>query len=334
MDSRKVQFTGGSSYIISLPKKWVTEHGIQKNDRVAIRVQEDGNLLISANVTDEVVMSKTLTADVSDGEILMRRLVALYIEGYNEISISSKSRITPENREVLREFTQQTIGMEIIEERAQYVLLKDILDPSELPFQKSVRRIFYIVEGMLRDSLLTLKEADQKLADDVISRDKEVDKFYWLVFRQFNMLATNPVLMDSMKMTYRNAAKYLMVSRNLERLGDHAERIAELSKELEYRKGVKSVWKEIEAINNETLEILDKAVQSLAAGSLASVEEDMHNLDQLYLRCKAVSKKSPNLEIDEKVALEKIIDSLFRVLGYTMDIQEIVLNTVVDRAEF
>ena len=35
-ETRKIQFTGKSSYIISLPKQWVMELGLKQGDRIRI----------------------------------------------------------------------------------------------------------------------------------------------------------------------------------------------------------------------------------------------------------------------------------------------------------
>ena len=35
-DTRKIQFTGNSTYIISLPKKWINELGLKQGDQVSI----------------------------------------------------------------------------------------------------------------------------------------------------------------------------------------------------------------------------------------------------------------------------------------------------------
>ncbi|HNJ81641.1 MAG TPA: AbrB/MazE/SpoVT family DNA-binding domain-containing protein, partial [Methanoregulaceae archaeon] len=44
MEIRKVQITGGSSYVITLPKDWAEEQHIQKNDPLGLLAQPDGTL--------------------------------------------------------------------------------------------------------------------------------------------------------------------------------------------------------------------------------------------------------------------------------------------------
>ena len=45
-DFRKVQVTGGNSFVVSLPKAWVNDIGLRASDPVAVMVQPDSSLLI------------------------------------------------------------------------------------------------------------------------------------------------------------------------------------------------------------------------------------------------------------------------------------------------
>jgi len=47
MEIRRVQMTGGSSYVVTLPKEWISEMRIKKNDPVGLIVQPDGTLIVS-----------------------------------------------------------------------------------------------------------------------------------------------------------------------------------------------------------------------------------------------------------------------------------------------
>ena len=45
-DFRKVQVTGGNSFVVSLPKTWVNDVGLRASDPVAVLIQPDSSLLI------------------------------------------------------------------------------------------------------------------------------------------------------------------------------------------------------------------------------------------------------------------------------------------------
>ena len=55
MDVRRVQVTGGSSFMITLPKAWADSVGLKKNDPVSVVPQQNGHRLL----TDAGAQSQT-----------------------------------------------------------------------------------------------------------------------------------------------------------------------------------------------------------------------------------------------------------------------------------
>jgi len=47
MEARKVQITGKSTYMITLPKKWAVDVGLQPGSLVSITHRDDGSLLLT-----------------------------------------------------------------------------------------------------------------------------------------------------------------------------------------------------------------------------------------------------------------------------------------------
>ena len=50
---RTVQSTGRASFIMSLPKKWAQEAGIDKGSQIAIKIREDGSLILTPQKIEE-----------------------------------------------------------------------------------------------------------------------------------------------------------------------------------------------------------------------------------------------------------------------------------------
>ena len=86
METRKVQMTGGSSYVITLPKEWITGLKIKKNDPLGVEVQPDGTLIITPKTTTEQVQTtKEIKIDeIDDPKYLFRQLIGTYIRGYKK----------------------------------------------------------------------------------------------------------------------------------------------------------------------------------------------------------------------------------------------------------
>ena len=78
-----------------------------------------------------------------------------------------------------------------------------------------------IAEKMVRDSLSALSGRDVRLADQVLEDEKTVDAFKDQIFR------TLLTYMMADPGTIQRALPLILVSRNIERVGDHATNIAE-----------------------------------------------------------------------------------------------------------
>ena len=46
MESRKLQKTGGSTLIVSLPKKWIKKNSLKTGSEVRLIIQPDGTMTI------------------------------------------------------------------------------------------------------------------------------------------------------------------------------------------------------------------------------------------------------------------------------------------------
>jgi phosphate transport system protein len=82
-------------------------------------------------------------------------------------------------------------------------------------------RMSALVEGMVRDSLNAVVQRDAELARSVLVRDDEVDHLRDQIFRELltYMMENSAVIFPAFELT--------LVTKNLERIGDHATNIAE-----------------------------------------------------------------------------------------------------------
>lgn len=84
-----------------------------------------------------------------------------------------------------------------------------------------IPRMAVIAQGMLRDALDAFVRRDLALAQAVLNRDDELDNLKTLVFRDLidHMLGDRATIEPSLDL--------ILISRHLERIGDHATNIAE-----------------------------------------------------------------------------------------------------------
>ena len=234
MEIRRVQVTGGSSYVITLPKEWVKSSSIKKNDPLGIFIQSDGTLMITSKMTkDQQQKIKEFdVTSISDKKYILRQLIAAYIAGYNTIKVFSQNRLTPEIRGIIRNFTQTTIGQEVIEETDKTIILKDLLNPTEMPFDRTIKRMFIIVKGMHEETIKCLENKDTASLEFVSSRDLEVNRLQWLIARQHNTILQKVSIAEKMNVTISLSSTYFLISRIIERIGDHYVKISKNFKSL------------------------------------------------------------------------------------------------------
>ena len=100
-------------------------------------------------------------------------------------------------------------------------LVREYLAKKKLPQETRIGHMSELVKKMLRDSMEAFMKNDVKLAEAVLLQDDEVDDGKNVTFKELvALMKVDPDSVDA-------AVDLMLISRNLERLGDHATNIAE-----------------------------------------------------------------------------------------------------------
>lgn len=332
MEIRKVQVTGGASFVVTLPKDWADAQKITKNDPVGLIVQPDGTLLITKKITEDPVQRKKEidTSTITDPAFLFRLLIGAYITGFTVIRITTKVRFPPFVRTVVRDFTRMTIGQEVVEETETAITIKDLLNPSEMPFENTIKRMFVIIRTMHEDAILALESHNRALATDVINRDTDVDRLNWLISRQTNMILRSTQLSRKMGVFPMMAMNYSLISRIIERVADHAVRIAEHSLpilDVDFDKKFMNAIRKASALS---LEIFDRSIVSFFNADMREAHRNIESITALETICGDINNMV--LKQDTLIALNiaYISESIRRAGEYAGDISETVINLLVE----
>ncbi|MFW9949721.1 MAG: PhoU domain-containing protein [Candidatus Thorarchaeota archaeon] len=330
IETRKVQKTGGSSYIISLPKVWIDKHGIKSKDTLGILSQPDGNLLITPQIDSEkIIKTKELIVDeFKDDNFFFRILIGAYIMGFSKILIKSSKKFEPFIRDCINNFTQIAIGPEVVEESNNFIVIKDLLNPTEMPFEKTIKRMYILVHDMHFDSVKALETGDKNLAEEVIKRDNDVDRLHWLIGRQSHIALRDIILCQKMGLTLEQANHFQQISRFLERVGDHAVRIAKNVLLIDYNKVEKNLIKNILVASKLALDLLDKSLDAWLQKSILLANENIEAIKELILTTEKISLDKTNTA-ELSIAIGYIIESIRRTGEYAGDISEIIINNLV-----
>ncbi|MDQ1371363.1 MAG: Phosphate uptake regulator PhoU [Candidatus Thermoplasmatota archaeon] len=328
METRKIQKTGGSTYVVSLPKRWVQTSGLKKGDQVALSVTGDGTLTVDPHLpreSEKLVKTVEVTA-ATESKTLLRQLVGSYVTGYDVIEIRSKGRIPFELRRAVQDFARRVIGPEIVEESANLIVLQDVADHADLDMRKVVRRMHLMAKNMLEESVRAVKELDKGMADEVVSRDDEVDRLHWFVEKQHAMMRRNISFAAKMKTTWLESDSMLLASKALERIADHATRIARSVGLLGDSRVDGDTMRALEQLGEEAVSILDRSVEALFKRDSSLANNCIERTSVLLVKADAFLDETMKKRGRVAVGLAFVIESIERTGGYSSDIAEIAIN--------
>ena len=155
----------------------------------------------------------------------------MYVSGFDVITLTT-DRMTADQRRTVRDATQGLVGLEVIEEMPNQMVLQDLLDSSELSMENAVTRMRLVSLTMLEDAVESLVTDDDELAHDVMERDDDVDRLWYMTSRVFRTVLRNPTAANDVGFSRETCFDLQSSGRQLERIADHATKIAELALEV------------------------------------------------------------------------------------------------------
>lgn len=329
METRKVQLTGKSTFVVSLPKKWVTKVNVRTGDSVAMLPLPDGTLLINPTIArkDRDSRKRVISLDVEDDEQTLREFIGAYLSGYNLFEFRSRTTIEKETRQMVRAIAETVIGPQIIDEGPSFVLMRNLLDASDFSMGKSVKRMHIIAREMLLEALGMVQKRSNDEAEEVAKRDDDVDRLARMITKQYNLILRDVGFADKMGMRPQEALGYLLLSRTLERIADHAVRIARnaagFTPSPEVAKLVSDTGQAAVALLDDAMNAFYRARMEQAF-AVAQKGRAMERVTSRLMH----DVLTMDSEVPTSVSLALIVDSLERTRAYAVDIAETAINHI------
>jgi phosphate uptake regulator len=330
VEGRKLQLAGGSTYLVSLPKRWVLDAGLKAGDTLFVDSEADGSVSVRHKREERPPLRKKVFEEKGEEarEHLLRKLIGAYISGYGLIEVHFGVDKGPFVRRAARDFCRLVIGPEVIEENRNTLVIQDLSDPSELSAEKCLRRMHLIIRAMLEDSVLALQNRNPTLAHDVTQRSQDVDRLYWMVAKRYLTPGQLPSGVNGQGMG--SILVHGLVAKVLERIGYHAVRIAgEYPVLCEKRPLDPKLAADLVAAKTSAMAILDRAFHSLMAGDIDEANEAIDSRPQHQKQIDELTHRVATRKGEELLALGVVVDSLGRIAGYASDLAEQAINLAV-----
>ena len=291
-------------------------------------IKNNGDLLITGNIRGDAIQREKLIEIEQNfnPEILFRSLVGSYIGGFNSIEVRSNGRISGTIRRMIRDFSDRMIGLEPVEESDDSILFRDLFNPLEMPFEQSFKRIYNITRGMHVDLKEALIYGDLHLALDVIERDREIDRLFWLIARQTNIILLIPQNSNRKIPPVAQVIQYYNTANIIERIADHAVIIATCIQNLNKSWVNEGIVLAVSAALQEALQTLDQSINVFLSTDLTKANRIIESICLHEETFHRINSDILHLPTDTALTIRKMSDSIRRVAEYSRDIAEEVIN--------
>lgn len=269
MDLRKVQRTGGGTFFVCLPKNWASRTGLSKSSVVAISETPDGRLILDAKYNVERVPD---IAVIKPSPLLDREIMGKYLLGYDIIRVEAGDRISSEDRGIVKQSSSGLIGLEIVEEDYSRIVMQCLLEPSAFPPDKILQREDSIASGMHRDAMRALVEGDAHLAKNVVSRDIEVNRLYFLLVRILRTVIQNPGLSEKLGILPIDCLDYRLTASLVEAIGDQSVRLAEAAIDMRSAKVAKDLSQLLLRLHKVAFDTHENALKAMFTRDIGLAE--------------------------------------------------------------
>jgi len=183
---RRVLKAGHSSIAVTLPKPWAEAMRLRPGDVVVFDQNDDGTLYLKPAPPEASIVPATpylIQAQSFDDPGLLKRLVVgAYRSGHDAVEIRTETALTSERVEELLDAARGLLGVSIVAQEPNRVLLQNFIDPSKYGLPQLVQRMKMILVAYIEEaeSAVTKRTPSRRLG----SFTEEADKVFALLVRQ------------------------------------------------------------------------------------------------------------------------------------------------------
>ena len=317
---RRVQVTGGGSFVVTLPKEWVRRVGLAAGGEVVVEYGPDGSLVLRplGGGRRGGLLSVRVEARGAGGEDLLRWVVSYYIAGVDVVEIVGAPDAVL--RELVGLVSSRLMGVEVVEEASGRVVLQVVVDPASMSLDRSFGRLARTVGYMLDDLARGIESGDRGLLESIPGRDDVVDKLFIFVWRQvFLVLSGRRLARELGARSLGDAVVAMTAAKHLERIGDHASSIAQA---VAGGAVAQSCLAGLAGVAGEVAGLFSRVTRVFANPERGSVESAMSRCLELRRHVDGLARGCGS----GGPGLYKVLHGVRRVVDYMVDLVELSMN--------
>lgn len=315
MEYRKIIGFGKSSFVVSLPKDWITRNKLKKGSSISISEENESIIISPTPMKSSKEMEKTKTIDTKgkSNKFLQRELISSYISGYDTIVI--KGDDLKNRRRAINDVFRNLVALEIIKQDEISIVAKDFLDINDINLQELMRKIDNNLRSMIIEfeEMLDVKSKEKITQDQkrellkiINERDDSINKLSFLCFRSIKDMLMNPSkTRESMIELFQAWTTVLYI----ERAGDEIKRMYRAILENEYSgkelSDLRKMLDDAASIYKSVMKIFYNSEKSLKVAGNYELAEKCRLFQK---KCKARIQEGASAHKDIIPAYEKLIN--------------------------
>lgn len=311
METRKLQKVGGSTYSVSLPKEWATDHHLEAGMPIHLYPHADGSLIVRSDRQDGGPLASTrLRLSQADADTIRRTLYAAYAAGYDAVTLVAPDTeaFDDDERRLIRRLTESTLGLSVVEEGPDCVTVESLLDASELSIRQSVTQLRFTALSMHRTAVDAFPDVD---VADLDRRDDGADRLLGVVARHLNRSLVDFGEVARLDVPRTSLFDHYLTARELERVADHAVRIGSLAGRVDDTPPA-DVLDEITGLADASRAVVKTATAALFDGSRDEAHEALTRRDRLFDDLDALDTALMERSPPDGYVLSRVVSTLAR----------------------
>jgi phosphate uptake regulator len=319
---RKVQQTPTGTFFVCLPRDWAKEHGLAKGSQVNLEVTSDGKLFVD---TQFDVEPEPKIATLKVGPYLSREIVGRYLLGYDVIRVEAKDRIDSNVRNQIKSTANSLAGLMIVEETTSMMALQCMMQQPFTSPKKLLQRNQGSAAQMIRDAANSFTNMDKDMAENVIERDVENNKFYFLLVRILRTIIQNPRLGEKFEITPIECLDYRLAASLIEGIGDACVQMAKTTLALDGIKLSEEVRKLLVELQSNCYEANEQSFKSFLTKDISLAESVRSQRPKIEAKSSKIESSAKDSSVDLMPQILAAVSFLRQIYERSVDIADLVV---------
>jgi len=321
-DLRKIQQTPTGTFFVCLPRDWAKENGLQKGSLVDLEVTADGKLLVDSKYGVE---QQPKVASLKVGPFLSREIVGHYLLGYDVIRVEAKDRIDSNVRNLIKSTANSLAGLMIVEETTSMMSLQCLMQQPFTSPEKILQRNHASAARMIRDAASSFVTLDMDLAENVIERDVENNKFYFLLVRILRTIIQNPRLSEKLGISPIECLDYRLAASLIEGIGDACVQMASATLALSGAKLSEDLRKLMLDLQSTCCEANEQAFKAFLGKDISLAENVRDLKGKIEVNSAKIESAAKDASVDLMPQILAAVSFLRQIYERSVDMADLVV---------